>query len=165
MRFLVRFPLIAAHYGTDKKWMVIDLASKRSTAHIVVSASSLTAFSSLTASIYLQILDNMGRSEKIQIATAAETARLRTVQEKDARRAKTAAGQQSSSREMRREIDDAQTGGRKKAAHKSRGGGHSPAEAGRGSAKRPLDFEEEEAQPRRRISGGTTRPACVRPEW
>jgi hypothetical protein len=58
---------------------------------------------------------------------------------------------------MRREIDDAQQGGRKKAAHKSRAGGHSPAEAGRGSGKRPLEFEEEEAEPRRRISGGSTR--------
>jgi hypothetical protein len=98
----------------------------------------------------------MSRSQKIQNATAAEAARLRTIQEKDARRAKSAAGQ-SSSREMRREIDDAQTGGRKKAANKSRAGGHSPAEAGRGSVKRPLDFEEEEAEPRRRISGGNTR--------
>ena len=137
--------------------MVIDLASKRSTAHIVVSASSLTAFSSLTASIYLQILDNMGsRSKNIQIASAAETARLRTDQEKEARRANTGGTQgHAPTRELRRDIAEAQTGAaRKKAAPKSsRGGGQSPAEAGRGTARGRLDFQEEDGQPLRRISG------------
>ena len=129
--------------------------------HNVVSASSLTAFSSLTASIYLQILDNMGsRSKNIQIASAAETARLRTDQEKEARRAKTGGTQgHAPTRELRRDIAEAQTGAaRKKAAPKSsRGGGQSPAEAGRDTARGRLDFQEEDGQPLCRISGGNTR--------
>jgi len=96
----------------------------------------------------------MSRSKNIQIASAAETARLRTDQEKEARRAKTAPGH-ASTRELRRDIAEAQTGAaRKKAAPKSsRGGGQSPAEAGRGTARGRLDFQEEDGQPLRRISG------------
>ena len=60
---------------------------------------------------------------------------------------------------MRRGIAEAQTGAGAKVgkAKSSRGGGLSPAEAGRGTARVQLDFEDDDDQPPRRISGGNIR--------
>ena len=100
----------------------------------------------------------MGRSQNIQnaTATAAEVARLRTAQKRQDRRSKTGGTKgHAPKRDLRRDIAEAQTGAavKKVAAKSSRGGGRSPAEAGRGTARGRLDFQEEDGQPLRRISG------------
>ena len=100
------------------------------------------------------------RSKNIQVASAAEAARLRTAQERQDRQSKTGGTKGHAPKQaMRRDIDEAQTGAGAKVgkAKSSRGGGLSPAEAGRGTARVQLDSEDDDDQPPRRISGGNIR--------
>ena len=104
------------------------------------------------------------RSKNIHNATAAEAARLRTAQDRLDRTSKTMGTNghpkgYAPKEAMRRGIAEAQTGAGAKVgkAKSSRGGGLSPAEAGRGTARVQLDSEDEDDQPPRRISGGNIR--------